>query len=368
MRYAVLAAASLLCASSCGHSHRNLSPLRPTPAQTNPPQSAPYRLPADYVPLQASVPIPAVGSGCPSATTPPNTGGANTYTIPAHIDRQGFYGSEIFVGVCVDGHGPFPFVVDTGASSSVIDVGLAARLGLVSETQAAGIHPCDHQEVMVTPQSMSVAGVRLDPQNVIVGGLSTPTFPLMGILGVNVLSSFRAVRIDYTSDTIALLGPQSLGVPASPSLGTVPAPFTTGTTSTVPFVPNTNTSPGFEEVPVQIGSLHTSLVLDTGAQGTGITSDVASEAGLPESATSSEAYAGLGCQVETHYFAVATWQVGDVSLVPQPLAAVTGFFVAGGSLGSGTLEHYTPIVIDYQDGDLLLGPYGPVLDSARRGS
>jgi hypothetical protein len=38
---------------------------------------------------------------------------------------------------------------------------------------------------------------------------------------------------------------------------------------------------------------------------------------------------------------------------------VPNFLVADGSLGSGTLQRYSPVVIDYRNHELLLGPFRP---------
>ena len=54
----------------------------------------------------------------------------NAYTPPTNLKMVADIYSRMTVPVRVNGHGPFPFVVDTGANQSVIASELAKRLGL----------------------------------------------------------------------------------------------------------------------------------------------------------------------------------------------------------------------------------------------
>src|SRR3984957_10417296 len=53
--------------------------------------------------------------------------------VPTRIDRIG----RIVVPVMINGQGPFRFIVDTGASHSVVSPALAAKLGLTPTPAAA---------------------------------------------------------------------------------------------------------------------------------------------------------------------------------------------------------------------------------------
>ena len=49
--------------------------------------------------------------------------------VPVRVVR-----AAIVANVCIDGEGPFPFLVDTGGATSLVDSSLAARLHLASLT------------------------------------------------------------------------------------------------------------------------------------------------------------------------------------------------------------------------------------------
>src|SRR5258708_6048524 len=53
--------------------------------------------------------------------------------VPTRLDRIG----RIVVPVMINGQGPFRFIVDTGASHSVVSPALAAKLGLTPTPQTA---------------------------------------------------------------------------------------------------------------------------------------------------------------------------------------------------------------------------------------
>ena len=59
------------------------------------------------------------------------------------------------------------------------------------------------------------------------------------------------------------------------------------------------------------------------------------------------------------YYTARDWSIGGFTLAPQTVGSVPDFLVADGSLGSGTLQRYSPVVIDYRDHELLLGPLRP---------
>src|SRR5215472_1776282 len=49
------------------------------------------------------------------------------------LDVRG--GRPVVDGVYVNGHGPYRFLVDTGANSNLIEVGLARKIGMVATFQ-----------------------------------------------------------------------------------------------------------------------------------------------------------------------------------------------------------------------------------------
>ena len=104
------------------------------------------------------------------------------------------------VNVCIDGQGPFPFVLDSGAGQSTIDAGLADRLHLPvtgPPTQFEGVG-CTGRSGRSASGSWSLEGVSPRPSGLTaarmpqLGGKGEP----VGLLGSDVLSRFGAVRLD----------------------------------------------------------------------------------------------------------------------------------------------------------------------------
>ena len=66
--------------------------------------------------------------------------------------------------------------------------------------------------------------------------------------------------------------------------------------------------------------------------------------------------AGPGCTVIGSDYKVASWSLGDIRLRAASIASNQLPPGVGGLLGSGTLEQYSPVVFDFTDGVILLGP------------
>lgn len=100
--------------------------------------------------------------------------------------------NRMTVGVRIDGRGPFPFVVDTGAERTVISVELAAQLRLISAPSARLL---SLSEESVVP---TVLIPRLSISNTVVGAISAPALArdhlgAAGILGIDTLQKQRVV-------------------------------------------------------------------------------------------------------------------------------------------------------------------------------
>jgi hypothetical protein len=113
-----------------------------------------------------------------------------------------------FVPVMIAGEGPFSFALDTGASNSVIDEGIAAELGLeqVGEPRDVTGVTGDAEAVTVQIRSWETGGVDLGARPVIVIDLSGPghSAGIEGLLGSDVLSAFGAVTVDYDAQVLRL--------------------------------------------------------------------------------------------------------------------------------------------------------------------
>jgi hypothetical protein len=110
--------------------------------------------------------------------------------------------------VCIDGQGPYPFLVATGAGSSVITPALARKLRLrrAAATSVRGV-TCVATTPQVKVKYWSMGGVRLAGQEVLTAGVPSQGMkhPPKGVIGSDVLSRFGAVGIDYHTRKLTVL-------------------------------------------------------------------------------------------------------------------------------------------------------------------
>jgi predicted aspartyl protease len=272
-------------------------------------------------------------------------------TLPVHVVRYATGRTLVLAGVCLSGQGPFDFVVDTGASTTVIDRSVADRVDLGDRSAPftiTAIGSCRRSVVVAHTARWSVGGVDLAPQPVIVGPLRIPYLPtVVGLLGSDVLSSFGSVRFDFSAQTLTLASGRQHPLSASVAPGTGQIPMGVQVQSERHGLTLVRPS-----VPVTINGSPADFTLDTGAATTVVAPALTrSLAGL-KGREGGEA--GLSCPVTNTYYRVSAWRVGSVPLAPATVAS-TDIGPIPGLLGSGTLEHYSPVVVDYRDGYLRLG-------------
>jgi hypothetical protein len=111
-----------------------------------------------------------------------------------------------FVPVSIHGKGPFPFTLDTGAATSLISARLVTALHLRvvgrTSTPVMGITGGARADIVAVP-SWKVGTRRLPPDKVV--SLSTrPGHGPLGLLGSDILSRFRSIKVDYTKGTLVL--------------------------------------------------------------------------------------------------------------------------------------------------------------------
>ena len=152
-------------------------------------------------PVVPGIQLPVFEKSCAPQPGPPSV-------VPIRVIS---HGAVIVANVCIGGEGPFPFLVDTGGSTTLVDSSLAARLhlALVDGPRTVLSFTCKRQISFAAVSRWSVGNMTLLPQTVEVGTVRSPVLPnLDGVLGSDTLSSFGAVRIDYRQQTLTL-GPQS---------------------------------------------------------------------------------------------------------------------------------------------------------------
>ncbi len=134
---------------------------------------------------------------------PQIVGAKDAINVPIQVQHLGDGGVNILIAIVIDGQGPFTFVVDTGAESSLIDTTTAANLHLQRAGRAHEIGGIGGSEQAIPvainrwamgPQSQ----VRLPPSTVdsaSVQDLSGSN--TVGLLGSDVLSQFGNITINY---------------------------------------------------------------------------------------------------------------------------------------------------------------------------
>jgi predicted aspartyl protease len=122
------------------------------------------------------------------------------------INTQGE--TMVLVPVRVNGHGPYDFVLDTGASSSTVSRSLVRRLRLPRTGSTAHVRGVAGATVvpLVTVGRWTVGGQRLHGRSlpVIDLGGDFGAGQVSGLLGSDELRRFGAVRLDYKHERLVL--------------------------------------------------------------------------------------------------------------------------------------------------------------------
>ncbi len=311
--------------------------------------------------------------GSPSqATTSASCRASSTATpaVPVVVQHQGG-GTSVFVAVCVDGHGPYRFLLDTGASVSLVDAALVASLHLPKAPPAprrVGVG-CTATAKQIRLSSWSVGGLELAGQNVLtanVAGFGLNGAPA-GVLGSDVLSRFGAVRVDYHTKQLTVLTPE-LAAPTRPTIlrggileGPPPTLIKQKPQAEVALTVVTFSGSVLATTSVVFSSHGPAVhpfVVNTGSATSSIASPLASSLGLTRAGSTTVA-TDVGCpavgQVQS-----GPWLAGvSVPLAPSPLARVDAPTATAegveGNLGSDLLGRYGSIVLDYRSALLWLG-------------
>src|SRR5215475_11386821 len=169
----------------------------------------------------------------------PGLGARARPVIPVRAVRRG-EGAFVVGGICVDGKGPFTFLIDTGSSSSLIDVRVASRLGLATVGKVTGSSfGCRRSLSTAYLDRWTLGGRSLKGQWVAVGEITSHALPnLMGLLGADLLSRFGAVRLDYTAQAVTMGTEGALttsGVPPGRATPRLPGRLSRGVHQAVPM-------------------------------------------------------------------------------------------------------------------------------------
>ncbi len=309
---------------------------------------------------------PIFPGGCPAVSQPAGGGSGAVSRVPIKVFQQGSSALAL-APVCVAGHGPYPFVVDSGAGTSAFDSQLVKELHLSANgpSQSIGGVNCTTTETPISGPSWSVGNVPLATQTI--SGIDIPHFGLRslpaGLLGSDVLSRFGAIQLDYQHQSLALPGPE--GPPPSPdtnvhgptSVEVPPDINLTSPTNSIPLIVFQSEGETGAVVPMRIRDHGPyNFVLDTGSSQSSVDPQVVSSIGLPHTGKKQRA-AGVGCTQESQQVQSGPWSAGTVALHPQPLlqAVPPASGEINGLLGSDVLHGFGAVVIAYSAGTLLVG-------------
>jgi hypothetical protein len=274
----------------------------------------------------------------------------------------------VLVSICVDGAGPFPFVVDTGAPSTLFDSHFPDHVRLAADAPVGVLRQpgCTVVVLHDLVHRWSIGPVALAGQSVSV--VRMPGFGLegqpVGLLGSDVLSRFGAVRIDYAAQRLTFAGPEGQGlVPGTSVDGPTPTPVPqgllgVGARTVVPLDVTTTASGTSALTPVRFGTSR-SFPFDvaTGASTSAVTRPLAAQQGLVKTGQTGPV-TSFGCLRDAPVVRSGPWAMGSVALPPGLMTAevaATSPAGAEGLLGSDALRAYGWVVLDYRSGSLFLG-------------
>ncbi|UGB37217.1 aspartyl protease family protein [Frateuria soli] len=277
-------------------------------------------------------------------------GGARRATAPMHVE-----GGILLVDVSIDGHGPLPFILDTGGHA-ILTADTARRLGFATQGRGSstgsgpgamstaytkvahlGIGEADIRDlaflVMPYPYGMCERGEGREP--------------IAGILGLEIFERF-AVTFDYDRQRL-VLDPYDHGEPPAPVAGDVlPITFTFD----MPLVDGR--LDGHAGVfGIDTGNAGLTLLFPQWAGRNGVADRYAHGVPMPTG--------GVGGRYTAHFahtrsFALGQARVGDaLAMLTQADAGATGNPSEAGNIGQDVLSRYN-VHFDYRRGEMVLLP------------
>lgn len=128
-------------------------------------------------------------------------------TIPLDIVEAPNNAVIALVPVLVNGEGPYPFALDTGASRSVIDETIVEQLDIEvigPAGPATGVGG-EVQASQIRIDNWQIGDVSIPTEHVVTLDLLNEDSGMAGLLGSDVLSDFNAVTVDYENSELHLL-------------------------------------------------------------------------------------------------------------------------------------------------------------------
>jgi predicted aspartyl protease len=243
------------------------------------------------------------------------------------------------------------FLIDSGASMTVIDSSIAAQMGLPLEGRMPGAGAGGMTDFTLTRMpGFSIAGIEFSEQTAIsfpVAGLlrQFDETEIGGILGYDFLSRF-ITKIDYERELISFFEPDSL------------APRVGETTLEAPLVHN------IFSLPVTIDAAAGAFLLDTGANSSLVMGGFAEKNSLVAGRrTLDMAIRGAGGDEKAALCRFDSLRIGGVTIVNPVLAitsskkGISAIESVNGIVGNDILERFT-VTLDYKRQQVLLEKNG----------
>ena len=328
--------------------------------------------------------VPATAGGSSFATTSLITTVSRPVEAPRSIEFAGCTRSQLVVGrplvlpirivhlgkgavvlanVCIDGVGPFPFVVDSGSALSVVDTQLSHRFDLhqVGMPELAAGIGCSATVVPEQVSRWSMGNLTLRPQAVLSTAMPNlnASQPLDGVIGSDVLSRFGAVRIDYRTQTMSLGDPESVSPTNNSAVqgrALIPVQLLKGvrvdaslTVLTRKGAVGVYASIRFDRAAPQL------FIVDTGAEISMVSPLLARSLHLVTTDQRITLSTTIGCPVSLTEVQSGRWALSSAPLEPQLIASIpaSGLNVDG-VIGSDVLSRDGAVVIDYRGARLFL--------------
>jgi predicted aspartyl protease len=257
---------------------------------------------------------------------------------PTEVALRAQPDGRLVVEAMVDGLGPYPFVLDTGSSVTVVDLALVAELELVAQGYDVTVHGVVSASTAPVYESITLGlgDDRIAPPWVVglnIGGLDGPR----GVIGIDVLSQ-RVLEIDRGRGVVRL--------------GRHPyEPPTDRTYSRADLVTDTF---GLPHVVVQVNDVEGLALIDTGLSGMIMDPAFAERAGMATTSRPAELIDVLSESIPAPRTGRARLRIGRARWLIERIAllrpTVLDRLEAGAPveavLGAGVFEN-TLLVIDF---------------------
>jgi Aspartyl protease len=133
---------------------------------------------------------------------------SGTISEPVRIVHGAQDSTTVLVSVTINGRGPFTFALDTGASTSLVDSGVASQVGLTPVGRSQSIQGIGGVERAnpVRPKSWNAGSIKLPVLTIFAAQLPTSRRGenLQGLLGSDVWNGIGRFTLDYRAGTLTV--------------------------------------------------------------------------------------------------------------------------------------------------------------------